>query len=266
MNKMLLSLCVFGAGLSTANILIMPRPTCPSAGAEVAAAPSMKSEIVSAAQSKPAKTTNAAAKKQTAPKDEVFSTAQAKPPQAPAHATPPQAPKPAAKPSTPTPQDVRMTGSVGQTPETRGPKAEKPTAVSPDQLAQGNRPAKIEDEPEEWTAVSLAAKVHNAPSVSSPTVGYYRVGVRLKVIGRKTQWVKIADPTTSKEGWIYEKYLMPIEGPDQKKSAQAESNDANVATTTAQPGPYARPYKPRKKVWRRYRYPGPPIGFAIRVY
>jgi len=50
-----------------------------------------------------------------------------------------------------------------------------------------------------------------------------------------------------------------------KKSAQTESNDANVATP-AQPGPYARPYRPRKYGWKRYRYPGPPVGFAIRVY
>ena len=38
MNKVSLPLCLFGAALATANILIMQRPTCSSAGAEVAAA------------------------------------------------------------------------------------------------------------------------------------------------------------------------------------------------------------------------------------
>jgi hypothetical protein len=124
---------------------------------------------------------------------------------------------------------------------------------------------KSEQQSEEWAEVSLAAKVHAAPSVSSPIVRYYRVGTRLKVIGRESEWVKITDPTSSKEGWIYEKYLAPIDGPNQNKSAQAESPNANVATL-AQPGPYARPYRPRKYGWKRYRYYAPPVGFAIRVY
>jgi hypothetical protein len=37
MNRALLSLCLCGAALATANVLIMQRPTCPSGGTEVAA-------------------------------------------------------------------------------------------------------------------------------------------------------------------------------------------------------------------------------------
>jgi hypothetical protein len=252
MNKAILSLCVFGAGLAATNILIMPRPTCPSAGNEVTAAykevQSTKTQSVSTAKDKPPQAPNATATKPaSAPKDKVLKAAHGKPSEAPTQAK--KAAKPAAKPpAPPPPTDADVTGSVKVTAKPETPAGDK----------------KIEDEPEEWAEVSIAAKAHEAPSVSSPTVRYYRLGTRLKVMGRESGWVKIADPATSNEGWIYEKYLTP-EGSDQQKSAQTESNDANVATP-AQPGPYARPYRSRKYGWKRYRYPGPPVGFAIRVY
>jgi hypothetical protein len=126
-----------------------------------------------------------------------------------------------------------VTGSVKQTAKTQEPNDEK-SAVSPAQLAKsGLGPARVEDALEEWAEVSLAARVHNAPSVSAPTVRFYRVGTRLKVIGREPGWIKVIDPSTSKEGWIYEKYLTPKEGPDQKQ--------AGLPTiTTASSGGYAR--------------------------
>ena len=91
-----------------------------------------------------------------------------------AQAKPSQALKAAAKPSGPAPKDD-VTGSVKQTAKTQEPNDEKP-AVSPAQLAKsGLGPARVEDALEEWAEVSLAARVHNAPSVSAPTVRFYRV-------------------------------------------------------------------------------------------
>ena len=67
MNKALLSLCLFGAALATANILIMQRPTCSSAGTEVAVADkdasSPQTGAISTAKGKPAQAPKAAAKK-----------------------------------------------------------------------------------------------------------------------------------------------------------------------------------------------------------
>ena len=64
MNKVSLPLCLFGAALATANILIMQRPTCSSAGAEIAAADkttsSTQPEAVSTAKGKPAQAPKAA--------------------------------------------------------------------------------------------------------------------------------------------------------------------------------------------------------------
>jgi Bacterial SH3 domain len=252
MNRALLSLCVFGAGLATANILIMQRPTCPSRGVEAAAAykerPSTKKvETVSAAATdKPTQALKAAATTPVpASKDEAAKAAHGMPSEASPQAK--HALKPA-NPSVQAPKDADTTGSVKET-------AKKPNGEK----------TKIEDEPEQWAEVTLPAKVHNAPSVSSPTVRYYRVGTRLKVVGRESGWINIVDPTTSKEGWIYEKYLTPNEGPDQKKSAQAASNEPDDSVgAPPPPGPHARPYRPRKYGWKRYRYP--PVEFAIGVY
>jgi hypothetical protein len=164
------------------------------------------------------------------------------------------------------------TGSVDQ--KTRKP-SEKSGLVSQSELA--DQQVKVDDD-EHWAEVALAARVHSAASVSSPTVRYYRVGTRLKVIDRQSGWIKVIDPTTSAQGWIYEKYLMLKEGSDKKqiegpgqsqKSAQLGSkvpDDPNLVAPV-QPGSYVRPYNPRKNGWRRhYRYVWPPAGLAIRVY
>jgi hypothetical protein len=115
MNRALLSLCLFGAALATANILIMQRPTCRSGGTEVAAAD----------------------KNALSTKTEVVSTAKAKPAKAPFQAQPPQASKTAAKPPAP-PKDVDVTGSVKQTTKTdqkQSARAESKIAADPNLAA-----------------------------------------------------------------------------------------------------------------------------------
>ena len=120
MNKVL-PLCLFGAALATANILIMQRPTCSSAGAEVAAADKATSstpEAVRTTNGKPAqarKAVSAQAGTPQAPKAPQV-------PKAAVNTAKPPVPKAAAKPLTPAPQDVQVTGSVDQTPQTQGPK------------------------------------------------------------------------------------------------------------------------------------------------
>jgi hypothetical protein len=164
-----------------------------------------------------------------------------------------------------------QTGSVNQKTQKQ---SQKPAPLS--QTEPGDQQVKVGDG-EQWAEVVLAARAHSAASVSSPTVRHYRVGTRLKVIDRKSGWIKVIDPTTSKQGWIFEKYLMLKEGPEKKqvegpcqsqRTAQSGSpapDDPNLVAP-AQPGPYVRPYT-RKQGWRRsYRYVWPPAGLAIRVY
>jgi hypothetical protein len=253
MNKAVLSLCLFGAALATANILIMQRPTCPSGGANVFAAYEETSPGTAAAA--PAQA--AKVKPAQTPKDHAADPAQGK----------------AAKTSDvkPAAANLDQTGSVDRKTQEQ---SEKPAPVS--QTEPGDQQVKFGGD-EQWAEVVLPARAHSAASVSSPTVRRYRVGTKLKVIDRESSWIKVSDPTTGNQGWIYEKYLMLREGSDQKqveepgqsqRTAQAESkapDDPNLAAP-AQPGPYARPYT-RKQGWRRpYRFVWPPAGLAIRVY
>jgi hypothetical protein len=244
MNRAVLSLCLFGTALATANILIMQRPTCSSAGANLVAANAETSPAtLAAAHSAPAQAAKATPAQ--APKDQAAAPAQAK-------ATKTEDTKPAA------PKDLDQTGSVDQT-------SEKPAPVSPTEL--GDPQVKVGDS-EQWAEVVLAARAHSAASVSSPTVRHYRVGTRLKVIDRRSGWIKVIDPTTSNQGWIFEKYLMLKDGSGKKHVGLGQSqapDDPNLGAP-AQPGPYVRTYK-RKQGWRRsYRYAWPPAGLAIRVY
>jgi hypothetical protein len=67
-----------------------------------------------------------------------------------------------------------------------------------------------------WFVVTRAARLHNGPSVSSPIVHLYPVGTELRSIGYQQGWFRVLDPTTSRTGWIYEKYyLHVIPGPGQ---------------------------------------------------
>ena len=84
MNSAILSLCVLGAGLATANILIMPRPTCPSAGTKVTATynevPSTKTQSAITPKNKPPQTSKAAATKPaSAPSGEALNKTHGKP-------------------------------------------------------------------------------------------------------------------------------------------------------------------------------------------
>lgn len=254
MNRAVLSLCLFGTALATANTLITQRQSCPSGGPNIVAASAETSPgTVAAAHSAPAQA--AKAKPAQAPKDQAVTPTQAK-------ATKADDTKPAA------PKDLDQTGSVDQTTQKQ---SNKPAPASRTELGPQ---VKVGDS-EQWAEVVLAARAHSAASVSSPTVRHYRVGTRLRVIDRRSGWIKVVDPTTSNQGWIFEKYLMLKEGSDNKqvegqsqRTAQSGSQapgDPNLGAS-APPGPYVRPYT-RKQGWRRsYRYVWPPAGVAIRIY
>ena len=68
MNRAMLSLCLLGAALTTANILIMQRPTCPS-GPDVALFKETAPVAVSTTNGKPAQAPLADKKPALAPKN-----------------------------------------------------------------------------------------------------------------------------------------------------------------------------------------------------
>lgn len=175
MNRSLMSLCLFGAALATANGLFLQRTTCPSEDKKTATLSS-----VSNASSLKTESSTPQGKRSKAQK--------------------------AADTASAASQDV--TGSLG------GGEIEAPGPVAKTEA----KPSKIGDELAQWAQVSTAAKVHSAPSISSPIVRYYRVGTKLRLVGRQTGWAKIVDPVSSKQGWIYDKYLTPRDASSQTQA------------------------------------------------
>ena len=73
-----------------------------------------------------------------------------------------------------------------------------------------------------WVEVLMPARVHTAPSVDTPIVRFYAVGTPLRVADYRGGWFEIIEPSTSKSGWIYGKYLGAISNPDQTQIASQE--------------------------------------------
>ena len=100
-----------------------------------------------------------------------------------------------------------------------------------------------------WSVVSRAARLHAGPSVSSPTTHFYPVGTELKLVGYAHGWFQVSDPTTLRQGWIYEKYyLQAISGPGQTQVAvQDLLGPTRVAFAASKPKSESRVKKPRSQ-------------------
>jgi hypothetical protein len=110
-------------------------------------------------------------------------------------------------------------------------------AASPGNLAASELDSSKQDHVE-WTKVTLAARVHSEAYVSSPTIRFYRPGTQLQVVSRENGWLQLLDPVTQERGWIFEKYLVSIDGPTQTAlESTTEPSPANVASqiTNAEP-------------------------------
>ena len=52
--------------------------------------------------------------------------------------------------------------------------------------------------------------MREGPSGSSATIKVAQKGQRLRAIGRKGNWVQVADPATKETGWIYSRFVEPV--------------------------------------------------------
>ena len=53
---------------------------------------------------------------------------------------------------------------------------------------------------------SSYANVRSAPSSTAETIRMAEKGAKLRVTGRKGNWVQVTDPATSEAGWVYSRY------------------------------------------------------------
>src|SRR5215831_18486205 len=98
---------------------------------------------------------------------------------------------------------------------------EKPAAVSPETPHQDSI----------WVTVLLPARVHTGPSVDTPISHFYAVGTSLHATSYQNDWFEISEPSTSKSGWIYRKYLGAIsnQGKMALQEAQGQKPVAKVS-------------------------------------
>jgi hypothetical protein len=74
-----------------------------------------------------------------------------------------------------------------------------------------------------WVIVLLPARVHTGPSVDTPITDFYPIGTPLRATGYQRDWFEIIEPSSSKSGWIYRKYLGAISDSEQSKIASQEA-------------------------------------------
>jgi hypothetical protein len=73
------------------------------------------------------------------------------------------------------------------------------SGVQPNMLGQ----AETEESALPTVQPSVAVNMREAPKSSSPVLGVIGQGIELQVLDRKRGWVKVTDPASGKEGWIY---------------------------------------------------------------
>ncbi|MGH6865214.1 MAG: SH3 domain-containing protein [Methyloceanibacter sp.] len=101
--------------------------------------------------------------------------------------------------------------------------------------------------PESETAfgqVSQEAPVHSGPSVDSAIVGYASAGAPVHMVERRAGYAKVIDPSSGKEGWIYEIYVLPSEQIDVAEPQQGPGQAAS-----AEPDARALSEAPPQKRW-----------------
>ena len=117
--------------------------------------------------------------------------------------------------------------NVAHAPTERMSDADQP-AASPGNLVPSELDSSKQDHVE-WTKVMLAARAHGEASVSSPTIRFYSPGTQLQVVSRQNGWLQLLDPVTQERGWVFEKYLVLIDGPSPTQTALESTTEPSPA-------------------------------------
>jgi hypothetical protein len=105
-----------------------------------------------------------------------------------------------------------------------------------------------------WARVALAARAHGDASVSSPTIHFYRAGAELEIVGRDGAWLKLRDPATKEEGWVFEQYVSLMDRPCATQVVAAAPKDHATPAYTA--ATEASAHKPKAVKSAKAKKPG----------
>jgi hypothetical protein len=144
-----------------------------------------------------------------------------------------------------------------------------PEEQTSDELSASSRTAPSDSlsEPanDSWGELRSGAPVHSGPSVSSPILGYGAAGTEMPLLERHLGWVRVRDPATSREGWIYEEHVLTKEGPRGLAAAvtgEEATSESDIDVSEIEQPRRSFKAKPRKhyakKRWRK------PLRFVRR--
>jgi SH3-like domain-containing protein len=100
--------------------------------------------------------------------------------------------------------------------------------------------------PPESAKVTIAARAHSAPSISSPIVHFYPRGTALQVLARENDWVQVIDRASGESGWVLDQYLIETEsGGTQTALETSKTTDPMTIKPMPSARKSARGHKPQ---------------------
>jgi Bacterial SH3 domain len=128
----------------------------------------------------------------------------------------------AANPTAPTSQGGNELASQ-TTPASTAQQAQ--SAPQPEQATPATEEQSTQLQPQsehEWVR-SAGATVRSGPSSSASQLGTLRSGMEVRVVGRQSGWVQIANSDGSQTGWVYEELVEPVAGPNEHGAAGTQA-------------------------------------------
>jgi len=100
--------------------------------------------------------------------------------------------------------------------------------------------------PPESAKVTIAARAHSAPSISSPILHFYPRGMTLQVLARENDWVQVIDRASGESGWVLDQYLIETEsGGTQTALETSKATDPMTIKPMPSARKTARGHKPQ---------------------
>jgi hypothetical protein len=75
----------------------------------------------------------------------------------------------------------------------------------------------------------------------------------MQILERELGWVRVLDPATSREGWIYEEHVTAKESPNRLQAEATARQEAALASEPEKPERAAKSKKPRKSYVSKHR-------------
>jgi hypothetical protein len=116
---------------------------------------------------------------------------------------------------------IQATEAAAPAPPPAEAKAEPAAEAKPEvkvAASTGTAQARPAEEPlrgrkDEWVTMLNYTNVRAAPSSTAETLRVAEKGAKLKLTGRKGNWVEITDPVTAETGWVYSRFIETAEAP-----------------------------------------------------